>query len=98
MAIREHIPLGDTIASTTCADRVLVASTSNWGGWALSLSLTSLSGNKPILSKEGEHAMAERLIEEGICDGILQEPGFTCDGLDWDTNAAVIKDLLDIIN
>ena len=42
--------------------------------------------------------MAERLIEEGICDGILQEPGFTCDGLDWDTNAAVIKDLLDIIN
>ena len=38
-AIRRHIPLGDKIASTTIADRVLVASTSNWGGWALSLAL-----------------------------------------------------------
>ena len=40
--------------------------------------------------------MAEQLIKEGIWDGILQEPGYTCDGLDWEHNELVIYDLLKI--
>ena len=95
-SVREHISNGEIIASTTKADHALVASVSNWGGYALALSLELLSGFQPSLNMTIENAVADKIAQEGICDGILQQPGATVDGLDWKTHRKLVKDLIRI--
>jgi len=96
--IAQHIPNGPLIASTTCAAHTLVASVSNWGGYAYSLAIALAAKRPPLLTEAREIALAHKMQELGIRDGITKELGLTVDALPWEANAEVIRDLLAIAN
>jgi hypothetical protein len=96
--IAQHIPNGPLIASTTAATNTLVASVSNWGGYAYSLAIALAADRPPFLSEAREIALAQKMQELGIRDGITKELGLTVDALPWETNAEVIRELLAIAN
>lgn len=96
--ITQFIPNGQLIASTTTADHVLVASVSNWGGYAYAVAIALAAGRQPLLNEGHELALAEKMRELGIRDGISKEVGLTVDGLPWECNQEVIRDLLSIAN
>lgn len=97
-AISQHILNGSKIASTTPSDYPIVSSVSNWGGYALSLSLSLLSNTMPILSTSLDSSIFTMMNSVGIRDGINKELSGTVDGLDVSINSGLIEDLLGIYN
>jgi hypothetical protein len=96
--ISQHITNGPKIASTTRSDYPIVCSVSNWGGYALSLSLAFLHSSTPVLSNSIDSSIFSAMNTEGIRDGITKELNGTVDGMAISVNSGLIQDLLGIYN
>lgn len=96
--ISQHITNGPKIASTTKSDYPIVCSVSNWGGYALSLSLAILHSSAPILSNSIDSSIFSAMNTAGIRDGITKELSGTVDGMAISVNSSLIQDLLGIYN
>uniref|UniRef100_A0A0G4F3E7 D-glutamate cyclase-like C-terminal domain-containing protein n=1 Tax=Chromera velia CCMP2878 TaxID=1169474 RepID=A0A0G4F3E7_9ALVE len=80
--VRRHIPLGDQIACIVPADFLIVASVSNWGGYALACAVATVSGllfsgESVLEGLEGVDAesLMPTLEEETLVAGALKEAG-----------------------
>jgi|EP00505_MAST-04D_sp_SCG-Rhode-Island_P001771 hypothetical protein len=102
--ILANIPKGELIASASFADHLLVASVSNWGGYAVAAALEVLSiahaeeagQNKPspLLPTEDEERQAvEAAVHAGARDGVTGKKEVTVDGMDIGTSLGILQEL-----
>mmetsp|Transcript_22919 Transcript_22919/g.55476 ORF Transcript_22919/g.55476 Transcript_22919/m.55476 type:complete len:293 (+) Transcript_22919:34-912(+) len=90
----EHIPNGETIACTSAADHLIVASVSNWGGYALAAAVSILSGNRSLLlTSDEETAVVSAVVDAGARDGPTGQEGLFVDGMPLQTSLDVLEDL-----
>lgn len=94
-ALKDKVPLGETIFSATAADYVIPAGVSNWGALALVATLSLLTGRLLIRPAEHEHAVLTALQAAGAVDGCTLRRAITVDGLTWDDYAATVAALYD---
>lgn len=80
--ICDTIPRGEQIGCVRAADAVLVASVSNWGGYALSCALSLLAWDSAARSPDID-ALGERAFDPSAF--------LACTVLDTDTGCAVIR-------
>ena len=89
--------LPDHPAVTRC-DRLIAASTSNWGGYGLAAAL-SLSANCNLLPHiDADAACIRYLVDAGAVSGVSGEHDYLVDEFTLDENAAVLQELHDYVD
>ena len=89
--------LPDHPAATPC-DRLIAASTSNWGGYGLAAAL-SLSAQRNLLPDvDADAACIRYLVDAGAVSGVSGAHDYLVDEFTLDENAAVLQELHDYIN
>lgn len=96
--VKKFIKNGETIASCSYSDFTLVCSVSTWGGYGLSLSISSIANAEPDVNLNTELQVTEKIMQCGICDGITGEVSMGVDGLHWESTKTLIEDLTQIIH
>lgn len=107
LILASTIPLAETIACVVPTDHILVASVSNWGGYALAAAtavLATLSGSSVMYgkgvgtalsvclpSKEEEMHMCVRLVESGARDGMTGKQEAMVDGMSMQTSVDILQ-------
>jgi len=104
--VRKYVPYGDKcqcpcgggIASSSITDKLIVASISNWGGYALAGLLGKLT-NKPgaLHEPEQEFKMLFRISDIGSVDGINGFAIESVDNVPLDIHISLIKMLREMI-
>jgi hypothetical protein len=105
--VRDDIPNGPLIASTTPADHLIVAGVSNWGGWGL---LAAMALAEPRLATsllkdfhpEKDRAFLSAAVEVGqaVDDSRIDRPArpvMSVDRLAWETHATVLTQLRGVV-
>jgi hypothetical protein len=104
LQVRAHIKLGEKIACTTTCDHLIVASVSNWGGYALVAAMALVAEERGLLSScqdavarmlpsiEEETHLHGKLVEMGVVDGTNRE-AWCVDGMPFDTSMRVLEEL-----
>ena len=104
--IATHVPNGRIIASASPSDILLVASVSNWGGYAAAAALEVLSRAKnsenlikaKLLPTEKEEIQTIKASNDaGARDGITGEVGLSVDGMDINVHIGILKELESIV-
>ncbi len=106
--VKDDIPNGELIASTTPADHLIVAGVSNWGGWGL---LLAMAMAKPALAAsllkdfhaEKDLAFLTAAVEVGqaVDDSRIDRPArpvMSVDRLPWETHAAMLSKLRAVVD
>ena len=89
--------LPDQPAATGC-DRLIIASTSNWGGYGLTAAL-SLAAQRNLLPDPDADADCIRyLVDAGAVSGVSGAHDYLVDEFTLDENAAVLQELHDYVN
>lgn len=89
--LREHIFDHPCIVTS---DRLIIATTSNWGAFALTAWLSILSSRNLLLSYKEYADFLSSIVQKGCVDGISHKPQLTVDGF----SSLVEKDILDRLN
>ena len=94
--VKSTIPNAAEIACTVPSNHCLVASVSNWGGFALAAAIVLLDGgrSKEALTTEGvEGRKMVGMREAGTRDGVTRELGETVDGMSFEENMKVLNEI-----
>ena len=75
------------------ADRLIIATTSNWGAFALAAWLSILSSRNVFLTYKEYAAFLDRIVRKGCVDGISKRPQLTVDGFSPAIEREIITDL-----
>ena len=106
---REHIPNGEVIACVTKADILIVASVSNWGGYALAGAIAARAADAGqfdsrlaaltacVATVDEEAAMLDAGVAAGMCDGVTGLQERTVDGLPFAETARVLEGVREVI-
>lgn len=89
--VQVNVDNGDKICAVLCADRLVLAGVSNWGGHALAGALSVLSHVPLLHTVDEEKVMLEKILEKGAVDGCTKKNTLTVDGLSFDENAEVLS-------
>ncbi|MCS7139953.1 MAG: DUF4392 domain-containing protein [Candidatus Nezhaarchaeota archaeon] len=84
-------PCGGGIASSSKADLVIVASTSNIGCYAISCALSMLNGAPWPHSREVEVELIKALIDAGAVDGMTCRSEMMVDGVPINITASIVE-------
>jgi len=98
------IPNAALIACVVPTTHLIVASVSNWGGYALAAATAVVASNRqgcpvgPLLerclpSEQAERAMCARIVEAGARDGVTGQLACMVDGMPLDTSIAILNEL-----
>ena len=88
--IRRHLDLDPCVVEV---DDLIIATTSNWGAYALVCALGRAAG-RPLLPEYREiRAYEEKLAALGCVDGVTGTPAITVDGFPPETDRAVYESL-----
>ena len=99
--IQSTIPRAAEIACVVPTDHILVASVSNWGGYALAAStalLGNVSINQCLPSEEVELLMCHSMVNAGARDGVTGELKAWVDGMPIETSLEVLRNIKKIAN
>jgi hypothetical protein len=88
--VRQRSPLAP-IASIVRVDHLVVAGTSNWGGYGIAAALGRLRGRDLLHLPETEARVIEACVAAGAFDGVTRKRAPTVDGLPVDVHAAVVE-------
>ena len=88
--IRRRSPLAP-IASIVRVDHLVVAGTSNWGGYGIVAALSALTGRDLMHDPALEPRVIEACVAAGASDGVTRARVPTVDGLHADVHAAVVE-------
>eukprot|EP01063_Lacrimia_lanifica_P038362 TRINITY_DN8147_c0_g1_i2.p1 TRINITY_DN8147_c0_g1~~TRINITY_DN8147_c0_g1_i2.p1 ORF type:complete len:336 (+),score=94.32 TRINITY_DN8147_c0_g1_i2:65-1072(+) len=103
--VRRHIPGGAGIACVTEVTHLIVASVSNWGGYALAAAMAAeVAARAPdavgvpdamLVTAEEARATLAAAVAAGARDGIVgtAAPDLLVDGFGWDVQARVLRAL-----
>ena len=92
----------DLVASTEqlvgrpCVTRtteLIIASTSNWGGYGLVAALSERAGRNVLASVEREREILDAFVEAGLVDGMTRERVPKVDGFSQEENSAIVERL-----
>ena len=92
----EEIPKVETLPNNPTvsrADRLVIASVSNWGGYGLVAALSRLAGRDLLPSVEHETKMIHRLVELGAVDGTNGGAVPLVDNFSTEENGKVLEQL-----
>ncbi|HET8876931.1 MAG TPA: glutamate cyclase domain-containing protein [Casimicrobiaceae bacterium] len=96
--VREHVPLGETIAAQLAADVAVIANISNWGAYGVAACLAAMLGNDGLFHDGREEL---RLIDACVAAGAIDPVGGQrrawVDGTDAATNAAMVDLLRSVV-
>ena len=105
--VRDDIPNGALVASSTPADHLIVAGVSNWGGWGLLSAMAIVAPSlAPSLLKdfgpEKDRAFLSAAVEVGqaVDDSRIDKPAcpvMSVDRLQWEAHAGVLTQLRDVV-
>jgi hypothetical protein len=88
--VRQRSPLAP-IASIVRVDHLVVAGTSNWGGYGVAAALGRLAGRDLLHRPETEARVIEACVAAGAFDGVTRKRAATVDGLSTDVHGAVVE-------
>lgn len=92
----------DLVASTeqlvgqpciTGTTELVIASTSNWGGYGLVAALSERAGRNVLATEEREREILESFVEAGLVDGMTRRQAPMVDGFSQEENSAVVRRL-----
>lgn len=92
-AVRTHVPHGDTIASRTETDVLVVAGVSNWGAAGVVAALSLRAGRRLLHDGATEQAWIAACVDTGAVDGVTATQRESVDGI----GAAVHGSLIDLL-
>lgn len=106
--IFKHIPNGTKIASAAPSDNLLVASVSNWGGYAVAAALEVLAKENQMEGDDTiwpllvtcmeEIAVVAASVEAGARDGITGRSDVTVDGMGMDVSIGILEELKCVVD
>lgn len=79
-------------------DRLIAASTSNWGGYGLVAALSLLVGRNLLPDIETDADCIRFLVDSGAVTGVTGEHDYLVDEFTLEENAAVLQELHDYVN
>ena len=94
--LRQVIPDTPKLPDNPCVTttrKLIIASTSNWGGYGLVAQLELLTGEKLLPSVEQGYEWVKRVVEAGAVEGLSGESKDWVDGRDPDADASCLRDL-----
>jgi hypothetical protein len=77
----------------TKTSELVIASTSNWGGYGLVAALSERSGKNVLASVEHEKEILDSFVEAGLVDGMTQDNVPMVDGFSHEENSAIVQRL-----
>ena len=95
VAAAERLP--DYPAVTGC-DRLIAASTSNWGGYGLAAALSVRAGRNLLPDVDTDAACIRYLVDAGAVSGVSGEHDYLVDEFTLAENAAALTELHDYVN
>ena len=81
----------------TKTSELVIASTSNWGGYGLVAALSERSGKNVLASVEHEKEILDSFVEAGLVDGMTQDNVPMVDGFSHQENSAIVQRLQDYL-
>ena len=90
------IPTVETLPKSPCvtkADKLIITSVSNWGGYGLVAALSILKNKNLLPSVWEEQRIVKRCVDMGAVDGILNEPVYGADGFSLEEHSEVLGEL-----
>lgn len=96
--VRKHITNGSRIGTVVPTGSLIVAGTSNWGAWGLVAGLSLLSGVRLLPSEAEAHDELLRFVAAGAVDGVTHRAEATVDGLSWERNVGILRQLHAIVD
>ena len=92
----------DLVASTeqlvgrpcvTQTSELVIASTSNWGGYGLVAALSEKAGRNVLASVDREREILDAFVEAGLVDGMTRANAPMVDGFSQEENSAIVERL-----
>ena len=78
-------------------DDLIIATTSNWGAYALTAWLQKLSGEEVLFTYEEAEPYLAATLEIGSVDGVLKEKKMGVDGFDMTVEKEILDSLAEAI-
>ncbi len=91
--VAEHIPPVDRLPdepAISTVDRLVIASVSNWGGYGLVASISSLVGRNLLPSIEEDARLITQMVDDGAVDGGSGQNRYYVDNFTLDENAQLL--------
>ncbi len=91
--VAEHIPPVDRLPdepAISTVDRLVIASVSNWGGYGLVASISSLVGRNLLPSIEEDTRLITQMVGDGAVDGGSGQNRYYVDNFTLDENAQLL--------
>ena len=85
-------------ASQTTTDHLIVATTSNWGGYALAAALEQLSGTRCLPEAEDTGRFLADLVDEGLINALGDGDNYGVDGFPAAVGIDIIRQLRHLID
>jgi hypothetical protein len=96
--IAAHVPGGRKITCVVPTDVLLVAGCSNWGAYAIAAAMAGQTKNLSLMhTAEIEREMIAECCRAGGVDGFSTGPTMEVDGAPWQTHAAFVQLLRDVV-
>jgi hypothetical protein len=89
-AVHEHVDYGETIASVTPVDHLVVAGVSNWGAYGIVAALSLLAGEALLHTGGIERRLLAASLDAGCVDGVRGESVRSVDGIPSAVHEAVV--------
>jgi hypothetical protein len=95
---RCQCPCGSGVATVVTADVLVSAAVSNWGAYGIAACLAHILEDRDVLHDTNtEYRMLEACATAGALDGALGSQILAVDGIDWQTQQALITMLHSIV-
>ncbi len=80
-AVKKSVKNGETIASETSVDSLMVSNVSNWGAYAITAALSILRENVLLHKSQLEKNLIQTCLEYGCVDGVDGKSKYSVDGI-----------------
>ena len=88
------LPANPAVTTTT---HLILASTSNWGGYGLVAALSRLAGRNLLPSPHDEAALIRGMVDMGAVDGVTGEARYSVDGMSMEEHGNALSRLHDLL-
>jgi hypothetical protein len=97
--VHQFVKNGPVIACVTKTDNLVVASVSNWGGYALSAAIALVANGGPlgptataaVVNVDQEAALCQALVDSGAADGLTGKCELSIDGMSLETSLDILR-------
>ena len=107
--VAKHVKNGDEVACAVKCDHLIVCGTSNWGGWAIPMSMALLKPDlrealTANLNRDVDYRILKVAVDKGRAAALESfaakraYPQMYVDALPWRTHAEKLDQLLDVLN